>query len=171
MPRLGLINKHPLYTFPRPSKETGNKHQIVLGHFCSKTICFSLSCADSYIQVEHLNWLQVQKMLCAKAVFLQLDSDAEREWQNRIYGERKTHKQMASLPPSCSTLAGNMPYFRKLMPNYCFGFPMGRASSSKLNIYFTEIQRLVLQSSIYLGRCSHTGFDHLCSEHWRAPRV
>lgn len=77
-------------------------------------------------------------MLCAEAVFLQLDSDAEREWQNRIYGERKTHKQMAPLQPSCSTLAGNVPYFPKLLPNSCFAFPMGRAPSSKLNIYFTE---------------------------------
>lgn len=74
-------------------------------------------------------------MLCAEAVFLQLNSDAE--WQNRIYGKRKTHKQMASLHPSCPALAGNMPYFPKLLPNYCLGFQMRRAPSSKPNIYFT----------------------------------
>lgn len=33
----------------------------MLGHFCSKIICFSLSCADNYIQVECLNWLHFQK--------------------------------------------------------------------------------------------------------------
>lgn len=99
-------------------------------------------------------------MLCAEAVFLQLDSDAEREWQNRIYGERKTHKQMASLHPSCSTPAGNMPYFRKLMPNYCFGFPMGRAPLFKTKYLFhccPHIFKAAPQFLLLLPLNSHSG--------------
>lgn len=93
-------------------------------------------------------------MLCAEAVFLQLDSDAEREWQTRIYGEWKTHKQMASLHPSCSTLAGNVPYFPKLLPNYCFGFPMGRAPSSKY-LFHWEFRSSFFRA-LYTQQDAHT---------------
>lgn len=64
-----------------------------------------------------------------------------------LYGEWKTYKQMASFHPSCSTLAGNIPYFLKLLPNYCFGFPKQKPSFSKLNIYSLRFQKLILQSS------------------------
>lgn len=151
----------------------------MLGHFCSKIICFSLSCADNFIWVECLNWLHFQKDVmswsCISTV-RSLDSDVESKGQNRIcggffYGDRKTYKQMASFHPSCSTLAGKMPYFLKLLPSNCFGFRKRRGPFSKLNFCSLRVQKLIPQSSTYWARCSYAVLDHLYSEHWRASRV
>jgi len=79
-----------------------------------------------------------------------LDGDAETEAENRIYGgyfygERKTHKQVASFHPSCSTVSGNMPYFLELLPSYCFGIPRRRAPFPKPNTYSLRVQKPILQ--------------------------
>lgn len=149
------------------------------GCFCSKIICFSLSNANNYIWVECRNWLHFKKNCtswsCISAT-RSLASDAERERQNRIYGgyfygELKIYKRMASFHLSCSTVAGNMPYFLKLLPSFCFGFPKRISPFSKLNIYSLRVQKLILQSSVYWARYPYALLDHLYSEHWRASRV
>lgn len=64
------------------------------------------------------------------------------------------NKQMASLHPSCSTLAGNTPCFPKLLHNYCFGFPMGRAPSSKLDLFHWEFRSLFFRA-LYTEQDAH----------------
>lgn len=110
----------------------------MLGPCCSKKIYFSFSCADGYIQVEHQNWLQFQKQIYVLKLYSYnwtVMQPGNGKTGNMGSGNSPTDGFSSSILLSTGRKCALLPL---LLPNSCFGFPMGRAPSSKLNIYFTE---------------------------------
>lgn len=155
MPWLRLINKHPLYT-----SQTLKRNRELISNYAG-----SLLLKENLLFFQLCRWLHPggtpeltpipKTNLCAEAVFLQLNSDAAREWQNRKYGERKfTNRWLLFTHPAqhwqemCPTSLTS--------PQLLLWIPNGKSSLFKTKYLFHWEVRSLFFRTLHTEQDAHT---------------